>query len=80
MASARAEKRRRQVREWKEREARDARARRGLRRQRNRRGGGKVGLEEGAGETEEGVEGGVKGEEGARKEVRFSDVMEVEVG
>lgn len=96
MANARAEKRRKQVKEWKEREAREARARRGARRQRGRGGNNgigngngiegdtKVGVgfdgEQGSMEEEGGIDTKTKGPEGGRKEVRFSDVMEVEVG
>ena len=82
MATARAEKRRRQVREWKEREAKEARARRGQRRMRARRdvGVGTASLGHGPGEEGVGMEqesaAGI-GEEkvGEGRRVRFS--MEV---
>ena len=75
MATARAEKRRRQVREWKEREAREARVRRGQRRQRNRAEigeavGGKVG-------RNDGHNGGKK--EDVERKVRFSVTMDTEI-
>ena len=74
MATARAEKRRRQVREWKEREAREARVRRGQRRQRNRMDFG-----EGArGKVEISV-GQNGGEKDDGRKVRFSDKMDTEI-